>query len=238
MTTSLVMPAAANRAPSVRGWLSGLWLFWGVIAGIFAWHETSTTPMIVWAAPSILLFALVGAVAISGSPGYSRRVLGDVSRRRWRRAVQFPFFSGAENGMLWALGMGGLTLLVIFGIEMLQEAGWKAPSDDGPNAIQLAGFFFTLTAYIWTVRAVWRYGLGRWINYRLAGVVAGALALLGWALPYLAALGAPAHKVTWYFGNAFAFFDDDLPDVVAAATAATIWAGLACAVILPGLLAA
>ena len=237
-TTSLVMPAAANRAPAVRIWITVLWGFWGMIAGLYARHETSTSPVMVWALISILAFTLFGGAALSRAPGYSRRVLGEVSPRRWGRRLQFLFFSGAENGMLWALGMSALTLLAVFGVEWLREAGWKATNDDGPEAMPLAMLCCLLTAYLWSVRALWRGLLHQWITYRLAGVVAAALMLLGWGLPYLAAIGSPTHTATWAFGNPFAGFDDDLKDIVAATVAAFIWAALALAANLPGLLAA
>ena len=237
-TTSLVMPAAANRAPAVRGWISVLWGFWGVIAGLYAWHETSTSPIMVWAFISILAFTLFGGAALSGAPGFSRRVLGEVSPRRWRRHLQFLFFSGTESGMLWALGMSALTLLAVLGVERLREAGWKATNHDGPDTMQLAVLCCYLTAYLWSVRALWRGLLHRWITYRLAGVVAAALMLLGWGLPYLAAIGSPTHTAVWAFGNPFAVFDDDLKDIVSTTVAAFIWAALAVAANLPGLLAA
>ena len=237
-TTSLVMPAAANRAPAVRGWITVLWGFWGVIAGLYAWHETSTSPIMVWAFISILAFTLFGGAALSGAPGYSRRVLGEVSPRRWRRHLQFLFFSGAENGMLWALAMSALTLLAVLGVERLREAGWKATNHDGPDTMQLAVLCCYLTAYLWSVRALWRGLLHRWITYRLAGVVAAALMLLGWGSPYLAAIGSPTHTAVWAFGNPFAVFDDDLKDIVSTTIAAFIWAALAVAANLPGLLAA
>jgi len=192
----------------------------------------------VWALISILAFNLFGGAALSHAPGYSRRVLSEVSPRRWRRHLQFFFFSGAENGMLWALNMGALTLLAVLVAEWLREAGWKATNHDGPEAMPLAVLYCHLTAYLWSVRALWRGLLNRWITYRLAGVVAAALMLLGWGLPYLAAIGSPTHTATWAFGNPFAGFDDDLKDIVSTTASAFIWEALALAVKLPGLLAA
>jgi len=237
-TTSLVMPAAANRSPAVRVWITALWGFWGMIAGLYAWHETSTSPIMVWALISILAFNLFGGAALSHAPGYSRRVLSEFSPRRWRRHLQFFFFSGAENGMLWALNMGALTLLAVLVAEWLREAGWKATNHDGLEAMPLAVLYCHLTAYLWSVRALWRGLLNRWITYRLAGVVAAALMLLGWGLPYLAAIGSPTHTARWAFGNPFAGLDDRLKEFGSTTASAFIWAALALAVNLPGLLAA
>jgi ABC-type transport system involved in multi-copper enzyme maturation permease subunit len=237
-TTSLVMPAAANRAPAVRGWITALWGFWGAVAGLFAWHETTTSPIMIWALISILAFTCFGGIALSCAPGYSRRVLGEVSPRRWRRHLQFLFFSGAENGMLWAFGMTGLTLLAVFSVEWLREAGWKAANDDGPDAMPLAVLCGYLTAYLWSVRALWRGLLHRRVTYRLAGVVAAALMLLGWGLPYLAAIGSPTQTASWAFGNPFAVFYGDLKDIGSTTVAVCIWVALALAANLPGLLAA
>jgi hypothetical protein len=134
--------------------------------------------------------------------------------------------------------MSALTLLAVLGVERLREAGWKATNHDGPDTMQLAVLCCYLTAYLWSVRALWRGLLHRWITYRLAGVVAAALMLLGWGLPYLAAIGSPTHTAVWAFGNPFAVFDDDLKDIVSTTVAAFIWAALAVAANLPGLLAA
>jgi hypothetical protein len=239
VTTSLVMPAAANRAPAVRGWILVFWLFWGIIAGIASWRKASTEPFMAWCFISVVFFALFGAVAASGAPGYSRRVLAEVSWRRWRRFLQFYFFSGAENGMLWALLAGGLTILAGLDVESIQALASTRTGSDEPNAMQLAVFFLNLTAYLWTVRAAWRLGLHRWISYRLVGVVTVALVLLGWALPHLAVLGQSGIPETaWHFGNAFAVFDGDLPDITSIATTAAVWAVLALAANAPWMHAA
>lgn len=235
---SLVMPSAANRAPGLRGWIAGLWLFWGGIAGVAAGRTSSVTPVMVWCLISVVLFAVFGAFSASTAPGYSRRVLADVAAGRWRRRGQFLRFSGAENGMLWALLCGGATVMVGLGTEALQDLGWKTGINHGPGALQLAGLFCSLTAFVWTLRAAWQCGLHRRLSYRLVGIAALVLMVLGWVLPYLATIGTPQQTAAWYFGNAFAVFDDDLPDLGATVLAAALWAGLAVLANLPGLRAA
>jgi hypothetical protein len=232
------MPPPANRAPPVRYWITGLWLVWGGIAGVTAWLETELGFVYAWSIVSISVTALLSGVSASFAPGYSRRVLGEVSSHRLTRIHQFLLFSGAENGMLWALLPGAVSV----GVVMLCENSglpWCKSSDD-MNAGRLSGFLFYLIAYVWTVRAVWQLGFHRWVTYRLAGVVAGVLIILGWALPALVALGdvKAGRDAAWLFGNVFAVFSEKQPEVVPLALGAGIWAAMAVAANLPGLSAA
>ncbi len=261
VTTALIMPPPANRAPPVRFWITGLWVAWGAVAATAAWVEADIDYLYVWAMVSIIIAAILSGVSASFAPGYSRRVLGEISARAWARPRQFLFFSGAENGMVWALLLGAASVLVVAAAERIGPAdwrapalvatapaitgptGWHAPLTDEPGASQLAGFFLYLTAYVWSVRAVWQFGLRRWVTYRLAGVVAGVLVILGWALPALMALGNEkgGDEAAWLFGNAFAvftLFEEDALEAVAMARAAGVWAALAVAANLLGLFAA
>lgn len=237
-TTSLIMPPPANRAPPVRFWVTGLWLVWGGIAGVTAWLETELGFVYAWSIVSISVTAVLSGIAASFAPGYSRRVLGEVSSHRLTRIHQFLLFSGAENGMLWALLPGAVSV----GVVMLCEnsgLSWCKSSAD-MNARRLAGFLFYLIAYVWSVRAVWQFGFHRWVTYRLAGVVAGVLIILGWALPALAALGdvKAGRDAAWLFGNVFAMFTEEQPEVVPLVLGAGVWAAMAVAANLPGLRAA
>jgi hypothetical protein len=139
--------------------------------------------------------------------------------------------------MIWALLPGAISV----GVVMLCEnsgLSWCKSSDD--IAGRLSGFLFYLIAYVWSVRAVWQFGFHRWVTYRLAGVVAGVMIILGWALPALAALGdmKAGRDAAWLFGNVFAMFTEKQPEVVPLALGAGIWAAMAVAANLPGMSAA
>ncbi len=226
-TIALIMPAAANRAPAVRGWITVLWAFWGVIAALCAWHETEIAPVMIWALLSLPAFAVFGAISASGAPGYSRRVLAGVSPSGPRRTLQFLFFSGAENGMCWALVMSLLTLLAASLVETGCPDSWKPRSND-PDTMSLFILCCYLTAYTWGARALWRGLLHRWLSYRLTGVVAAIVMLLVWVIPRLAALGSPEKDVVWVFGNPFIGFNKRM-DLIPIATTAAICAAVAVA---------
>jgi hypothetical protein len=235
-TISLIMPAVANRAPAVRGWITVLWAFWGMVAALFAWHETEIAPVMVWAFLSLLAFAVFGAISASGAPGYSRRVLAGVSPSGGRRTLQFLFFSGAENGMCWALVMSLLTLLAASLVEAGCPDSWK-PRGNDPDTMSLFILCCYLTTYIWGVRGLWRGLLHRWFTYRLTGVVAVIVMLLVWAIPQIMALGSPDKRVVWVFGNPFIGFNKKM-DLIPIATTAAICAAVAVAANLKWLVAA
>jgi len=237
-TTSLIMPPPANRAPPVRVWITGLWIAWGVIAAFSAWVDREIDYLYMWAIVSIIVMAVLSGISASFAPGYSRRVLGEISPHRLARLRHFVFFSGAENGMIWALLPGLASLLAARLAEQIGLFGWT-PSKD-MNALRLTGFFLYLTAYVWSIRALWRLGLHKWITYRLAGVIAAVLILLGWALPALIALGdaTGGSDAAWRVGNIFAVFTEDPPEIPFLVSIAGVWAAIALIANLPGLRAA
>jgi len=236
--TALIMPPPANRAPPVRFWFTGVWLAWGGIAGAAAWLDTELDYVYAWSIVSICVTAVLSGVSASFAPGYSRRVLGEISRHRLTRMRQFLFFSGAENGMIWALLPGALSVGIVILCENSGLPWCKAGAD--MNAGRLAGFLFYLIAYVWSVRALWQFGLHRWVTYRLAGVVAVVLIILGWALPALVALGdvQTGRDAAWLFGNVFAVFSEKQPEIAPLTLGAGLWAAMAVAANLPGLSAA
>ncbi len=236
---ALITPPSANRAAPLRRCITGLWFVWGVIAFVAAWVREDLNFVLVWALLGVIAAAGFAVVATSYPPGYSRRVLGEVADAAGKRARQFLFFSGAENGMVWALFLGLASVAAAAFAETAAPDSWRPPAgDDVAAAWQLAGFFCYLTAYVWTVRAVWRAGLAKWVTYRLAGVFAAGLALLGWVLPALVALGRGRGSAAWRFGNPFFMFSDDAEGALALLPAAGVFAALALAANLPGLFAA
>ncbi len=233
---ALITPPSANRALPPRLCITVLWLVWGVVAGCVAGVRLKPDAVRVWSLLGVIAAAGFAAVAASYPPGYSRRVLSEVAAGAGKRARQFLLFSGAENGMLWALLLGMASVLAAAVAETALPGVPAAAFDDAPPAAwQQAGFFLYLTAYVWAVRAVWRAGLAKWGTYRLAGVFAAGLALLGWVLPALVALGRGRGSAAWRFGNPFFMFSDDAEGALALLPAAGVFAALALAANLPGL---
>jgi hypothetical protein len=238
MAVALLSPSHANRDWPVRVWLMGAWLFWGAcaVAAVMRAARNAEDFLSSWAFLGVFVAGVMMAVAASERPGYSRRVLAGVSRNRFARWGQFFFFSGAANGLAWACLLGALTVILAGPLDAALPAG-TAMMDGGDSGTgQLTAFFFYLSAYVCTVRALWRFLLGRWLPYKFAGLCAGVLVALGGMLPYLLNINGAITAETdfaWQLGNAFAVFSEneavDLPAHLAFAGAWAAAAWLACA---------
>jgi MFS family permease len=228
-TVTVLSPPLSNRDLPLRLWITGVWLAWGVVALSYSYVERDVDSFGIWAFQGGIAAAVLLGVGSSLVSGYSRRVLSTVSPRKWVRVVQFPFYSGAENCMVWALAMGFCSVSALTVVSALSV--WKSEGD--LSSVHLAVFFLYVMAYVCSVRAVWFFLLRKQVTHRLVGVVAGVLIVLGYALPYLLALGGAktGKEVAWQFGNVFAAFDGKSFDVGKNMIYASVWAvlaGLAC----------
>ena len=236
-------PTQANRDLPVRAWGAAFWLCWGVAAVAASFFEGDAEWVIAWAVTSVSAAAVMSAVEASKRGDYSRRLLASVSRVRLARLAQFPFFTGAMNGIVWALMIGFLSVFVLqWVMQVLPQTGTATSSSSELTSGHVAVFFLYLSAYVCTVRALWRFLLGRWLSYKLVGVVAAVLVVLGYALPYLLNFDNAITSKTdfgWQLGNAFAVFDDDDGiDLMAQLLFAGGWALLAWLACVPEFVAA
>ncbi len=233
-TVAALSPPHSNRSLPVRVWVTSLWLFWGVLCLAFRMVGVLPKGGGTWTRASVLGAVILLAVSASMPCGHSRRVCAEISPRRWARWVQFPFFTGAESGMAWALALGFCTVIATHAVNLFEPRG---SLDQGWASSQAMTVFLYLSAYVCSVRAAWLYGLNRWLSPRLVGVIVLMFLALGGILPYLLTLDGHAGGLepTALFGNVFAVFDKDcrhLPDHL---IYAGVWAAIAWTACMPSI---
>jgi len=233
-TVAALSPPHANRSLPVRVWVTSLWLFWGVLCLAFRLATGKSEGVGTWTIVSVLGSVILLAVSASMPCGHSRRVCAEVSPRRWVRGLQFLFFTGAESGMVWALALGFWTVIATHAMNRF-EPGMRP--EQGWSSSQAMTVFLYLSAYVCSVRAVWLYGLSRWLPPRLVGVIALALLALGGVLPYVLALDGRAGGLepTALFGNVFAVFDRHCGYLSDHFIYAGVWAAIAWTACMPSI---
>lgn len=111
LTVALVSPPSANRALPLRMLLTALWL---ITLGLAVWTmlgSGSSDVMLVWAAVSCGLQALVLFSAIGEREEWGPRVARTIPHAPVMRAAAFLFYSGG-GGTLWAIAMMAATIAV------------------------------------------------------------------------------------------------------------------------------
>ena len=165
-------PAGTNRSRPLRWTVSIVWALG--LAGLGIAEAISAEPML--APGSIGLLFPICAYAFfeaSGAPGYSRRVLLDRPRNRFRRFFAFFGATGAESGLahaaILAIGTGLAGWLgYVFGTD------FKAANEP----LKIFAILLYATATVLLLRAVWRHFLPRRVPHGIIGLVAAFLPLL------------------------------------------------------------
>jgi hypothetical protein len=127
LTTTIITPAAANRSLPIRlmitaaailSFLGALWLYSQTLD--FDAFE-------VWAAVTTFIITLVLLSATSERQTWGPRITRTIPARPGRRALAFVFYSGAANGIVWALLMYGTTVAAFATAGELFERNAKWP---------------------------------------------------------------------------------------------------------------
>ncbi len=185
MAAANISPPSSNSARGFRRLAAIFWFVWMVVAGVAALYESEAAYILAWGVPSILVANVLMFIAVSSKPGCSRRVLMEVSPRRWRRLAQFPFFTGAENGIVFAVVLGIATLAVCAGVGALDGFG----SSDFVEGVYVAAILFLYpSAFFVTARLLWQFGLRKIMNHNHVGLVGLLLMFLASLLPFLLSL--------------------------------------------------
>jgi hypothetical protein len=111
LSVALIKPVAANRALPVRSFITIAWAVIGAGVMLVSFLEKSHMPVIYWQIILNWIFALALFVAISERAQLGRRVMGTIPGSWVKRAIVFPFYSGAASGLFWACTGICLTLL-------------------------------------------------------------------------------------------------------------------------------
>jgi hypothetical protein len=210
LSVASIKPIAANRAMPVRMFLSVGWAVAGAAAMLSSFFQKDHTPVTIWIVFFTLLFSAAFFVAISERDEYGRRLLRSVPRNPLKRALSFPFFSGAAGGMVWAMAMTLLTM----GITWVWAKSFRTYSDlsslvDSPK--RFGGLCLNVFAYALTAFLLRRYLLKR-IPSEFTWLLAMILLVLGSTLPVLIGYllffnddwGATDYG-RWFVGNPFAW---------------------------------
>jgi hypothetical protein len=184
---ALVSPPATDRVRPLRLTALGLWLAWlAVMVGFGIHGRTPSEAVIAFSAFAGTGVLALAAFDLSSASGFSRRVLIDRPRSRLRRLLRFPFSTGAEGGLAFALGLlaaggAGAAFVCVFG----------HPDPDPRNlgvGCQIALAY--ILAALLLARAVARIpALARRGLHRFSALAAVVFVLLAMLLPNVLAVG-------------------------------------------------
>ena len=236
LAVALVAPPATDRVRPLRLTVLGLWLAWLAVVLV----EALVHPPVVGSAAGnlaagVAMFASFAGVAVlalaafdlSSPSGPTRRVLLERPRSRLRRLLRFPFTTGAESGIAFALLFLGIGATVV---AALARAAFGFRGTAVPDWIGAVGPSFAahvlwayLLAALLLVRAILRIPpLARRNAFRFAALFAAALLGLAMLAPNLVALGRNLDPALSPFNLAGIDFDDF---VKPSSTAAARWGG-------------
>lgn len=232
LSTALVSPAVANRAPPVRRFLGWTWLASAVVATVASGYGTTDRMLEAWTLVWMLI-AVGAAIVASGAPDVmSRRVARGVPRTAWRRWRAFFLWSGSAPGMAWSATVAGLTLGLAFAVDRISAADL---ADARTSAAGLAGYGF---AYALAALLLHRRFLARRVPRRYTWMVALGLMAAGSLVPPLAgflispdAFANTSDALRWSILNPFASLFGNTG--AAAAWFALAWAGVMAMVAMP-----
>lgn len=200
-----ISPPHANSAYLLRRVVLAAWILWGAIAFIAAFVCGEASFGVLWGVLSMVAAGFMLLHAVSSKSGNSRRVLAEASRRFRIRLLQYPLFTGAENGIAFAVLLGVATLVGFVGFASLAEASSRLRGSDTGEALVVLALLLTYpAAYLLSARLVWERFLRGAMNARYVGVLGLGLGALLSSLPYLLTIqtGGTAQNVAQLFpGN-------------------------------------
>lgn len=218
LAIALVAPPATDRVRPLRLTVLGLWLAWLAFVvilferfpaspwGVPGWYSLRCI-VASFAAISGLGVLPLAAFDLSSPSGPSRRVLLDRPRSRLRRLLRFPFTTGAESGLAFALLLlGGSALLACLAWPWNPPAGIAAWDPGFAAGFEVLWCY--LLAALLLIRALTRLpSLARRNAFRFTALLAAALVGVAMLLPNLLALGRNLDPALWPFNLAGIDFD-------------------------------
>ena len=222
----------SNRQLPLKSIVAIAWIVWGVIAALTGNSDSVTQ----WAIPSALLGNLMLANAVSMPSGCSRRVLAEISPL-WRR-LQFMFFTGAENGICFAL-----TMLTATALAANLASGIYVNGISDAHRVNALAFY--PAAYLLSARLLWQLALKRFLSCRVVWFIGAILMLLGILIPAFMSISAGHDfKASAVFGNIGGAlfggaFSSNNSDIRAAHSLMSgLWFTIMVAVVFPSILSA
>ncbi|NLE42853.1 MAG: hypothetical protein GX615_13640 [Lentisphaerae bacterium] len=190
LAAAAISPPHANSARLVRRLAFAFWILWGAATLLATVFRREVGWILAWAFVFVVVADLLMLFAVSSKAGCSRRVLAEILRRPGARVWQFPFFTGAENGIVFCVLLGALSAAVfwLFTVFAAQASFPDKEDFDGMMAALTILLAYPM-AYMLTARLIWQIFLRQVMNPRFVGVMAMLGAALFSVLPYLLTLG-------------------------------------------------
>ena len=120
-------PRETDRARPLRLTAAALWVVLLVVFAILGkYAHTPSNAILAITDILAIAFTFLAAFDLSSASGPSRRVLLDRPRPRWRRLLRWPFTTGAESGLVFALAFLGVgALLGLFVLHRGHPDPWS-----------------------------------------------------------------------------------------------------------------
>jgi hypothetical protein len=236
LSVALIKPVAANRALPVRIFITVAWAVLGAGGMLVSIRDKSHMPVIFWYIILTWIFALAIFVAVSERYQLGRRVRGAIPGSRVKRALVFPFYSGAASGLLWACTGICLTLLAAW--LWLRSFPGYSNSDDLRGSLKWMGamclhfFCYAMSAALLRRRVLSR------VTADLTWLIGVILMACGIVVPFMIGylLYSGNHwweqgVYNWLVGNPFAW--SDRSGQYTYLGVAAVWAGMIALLNLP-----
>ncbi|HEX7009821.1 MAG TPA: hypothetical protein VF184_07560, partial [Phycisphaeraceae bacterium] len=198
LTVAMLTPPSANRAPLVRLYLLGAWLITTCVAIGLASLLQSGDFILPWLSGWMMLLNVSIVVSSGEREDWGPRIRRTIPRNPVLRAGAMLLYSGAAGGLLFNVGMVGLTLLVVwlwvwaFG----QHTGFIS-MDDLKETIKVTGPMTLLVlAYTLTAVLIRRHVLRGAVKTPVVPALTAALLALATVLPMIVAFFLAPQ--TWY----------------------------------------
>ena len=228
--TCLLTPKNLNRARPVREAEILLWLF-SLVTAVLDACRGEFTVLVVWECFWIVFLCVRLLISVSAPRAYSRRVQLEIAVSPLRRTLQYPFFSGGENGVAFHLLMGLATFAALTALRAIFPASAVGVSSltfgwvDKVRSVLLIvwaylGFFALLCRAIWNKFLVGRIrpafvGLAAFFIFAVACIVPGIVTAVQVGTSSPAARDVA--RIMGFFGNfagAIYGVSENMPEIV------------------------
>ena len=233
-----IMPASANRALSIRLWITGAWVF-GLIAAL-AWAvETGDRDVLLgWMIPALVLLSVALLGAISERETTGPRLARSIPANPLGRVMAFLFFSGAGGGVIWCLLLMAATIVLSMAAGTMLPGHAGRISDFSIGMLVLIGIGLYMVSYALTAGIIRRSLLARWVRPGQTWAVALGLFSAAMVVPVLLILlviRAPMNSLDDRMGlfllTPMTLYDSPYRSL--GLTVSAIWAGIALMLSLP-----
>jgi len=174
----MISPPSANRALPVRIYITGFWLFGGLLSLIWVSKAGDATPMLGWGYTTFILMMFALLVTISNYDQISLRVRRTIPQSRLKRALAFVFFNGAAGGLVW---VATILIVTFLATETIMRS---FPKSFFTSSNETGQWFVTTTTYAFAYALTALFIQRKFLSKRpakLTGLIAVLLAG-AWAL--------------------------------------------------------